>query len=131
MELQKSILVPLGIGICAALAILIPILISASKESVDAFVYASLSIYFIFSLLSAFYLARWKVEVTRDYVFFRPTFGAKRKHSMKDITKVVEKKSVITLYAGERKILKVSPGCDGFPILLERLESEGIPFEQR
>ncbi|MPM05336.1 hypothetical protein SDC9_51624 [bioreactor metagenome] len=101
------------------------------NDTVDAFVYIGFSFFFFFSLLSALALSIWKIDVTRDTISCRSILKKEIIYSQKDITKVVEKGAAITLYTGERKICKVSPGCGGFPILLERLKSEGIPFEQR
>jgi hypothetical protein len=100
-------------------------------KTVDAFVCIGFSTFIVFNLLLIIYSARWRIEFEYNTVYFCPTFGRKMEFSTKDIKKVEVKGSCISLYMGDKKKIKVEKGYKGFPILLERLKNEKIPFTTR
>ena len=101
------------------------------NETVDNFVYIVFGGLTIFSLYLLIYPIRWRLIIADDTLSVRNIIGKEKIYSIKSITRVNIKKDGIVICIGKRKIVKVEVGCDNFPILSERLHSEGITFIYR
>lgn len=98
------------------------------KVTTNGIVYLLMSLAFVSCLFFIYYYRRWRMVVEFSTLQFRPAFGSKKDFWFRDITKAHAKEDHIVLYVGNKKKIKVSDGCEGFPILIEKLSSENISF---
>lgn len=84
--------------------------------------FAACSLFFAISSFS------WRLTVSGSTLTVKRVFRNEKEYNIRDITKVSVGKEKITLHIDDKKIVKVAVGCGGFPILIERLDSEKIPF---
>ncbi len=98
------------------------------KTTTNTVVYLLMFLAFASCLFFIHYYRRWRMVIELSTLQFRPVFGSKKDFWFRDITKVHAKEDYIVLYVGNKKKIKVSDGCEGFPILIEKLTNENIPF---
>ena len=98
------------------------------KVTTNAVVYLLMSLAFVSSLFFINYYRRWRMDVELSTIQFRPALGSKKDFYFRDITKVHAQEGCIVLYVGNKNKIKVSESCEGYPILIEKLSSENIPF---
>jgi len=89
--------------------------------------------WFLFSAWALLKSIFWKIQVNGEWIVSTSFIGKKTGFSFEDITRVktFDKQTgkSIKVYVGEKRMFVADPVCTNFYILLYRLKSEGVPFE--
>lgn len=115
----------LFLGACLLWAIFGP------NDSVNGFVYLALTGFTALNLYLLMHTLRWRLSVTEDGMTVRKMIGREKTFSVQEITKVIINSDHILIFVKEKKAAKVGVGYRNFPILMERLANENIPFYEK
>jgi hypothetical protein len=127
---QSKIILWMGV-ICALFFFYLIILtIIFPDDTVEWWVYLAFTMFAISGILVTLHCIKWELKIENDKIIYTPFFGEKKIFPISSIKKVKSKnRQQIKVYDEKGKLFSVESNCRGYNVLISRLKSEHIPFE--
>ena len=97
-------------------------------ETIGTFYVIVFALFTLLGLTELIPALLWRITVNYNVIHIRNSYGRTESYDFREITMIKEQKNHIILYAGEKKIVKVSKDYKNFTLLQERLRYEGIEW---
>lgn len=100
------------------------------NDTVTTMVYVCFAAFFILGIYLIISAIRWKIQVSENELSYCKPLGRRKLIQIKQITRVNVLQNGIVIVA-DKPLIKVESICKGYETLIERFQTEGIPFYQK
>lgn len=112
----------LGVFCSVFFAAVLIIMLKLPDGFVSWWVYPVLAAFLLLGVYMSVVSARWKIRVEDGAMQITPAFGKKKTIRFSDVTSVMSKGNVITVYSGRKKLFTLDITCINGDLLIKGLK---------